>query len=167
MRLTSRQPRMEQAEHSRLFGLKLGQVTGKLMLGLAFERGEHGPIEIGINDLGMDIALPADGRRVPQSLGDALDGTDHVLLGLGRRVKRLELAEGQGGEDGAGPGPEVLGGEVLSQRPRGGRRSRRPSRPSGDRPRRRGTGRGSGRAGRGNVLTTLASRAYRRGRSRG
>ena len=60
----------------------------------------------------MDVAFAADGGGVAEALGYGLDGFDGVLLELGRGVAGVEVAESHGGEDGAGPGAEVFGGEV-------------------------------------------------------
>jgi hypothetical protein len=67
---------------------------------------------VGIEDGGVDVAFAADGGGVAEALGDRLDGLDDVFLELGLGVAGLEVAEGHGGEDGAGPGAEVFGGEV-------------------------------------------------------
>ncbi len=61
----------------------------------------------------MDVGLAADRRGVAEPLRHALDRLDDVLLRLGVGVERLELLQGQRAEDRAGPGAEVLGGEVL------------------------------------------------------
>ena len=60
----------------------------------------------------MDVALATDGGRVAEALGYGLDGFYGVFLELGFGVGGLEVAEGHGGQDGAGPGAEVFGGEV-------------------------------------------------------
>ena len=110
----SLQPLLEQGDDGGLLGAEVGQPLGELLLGPSLEGLEHRAVEVGLDHLGVDVALPADRGRVAQPLGDVLDGPDDVLLGLRLRVERLELAERQRGQDGPGPGPEVLGGELAA-----------------------------------------------------
>jgi hypothetical protein len=61
----------------------------------------------------VNVALPADARRVSQSLGDSLDGPYHIFPGLSLRVERLELLKCHGGQHSTSPGAEVLGSKLL------------------------------------------------------
>ena len=75
--------------------------------------GGGGGGEIVFEDGGVDVALAADGGGVAEALGDLLDGFDDVAFGLRGGAGGLVGAEQDAGEDGACPGAEVLGGEVL------------------------------------------------------
>ena len=63
---------------------------------------------------GCTYDLRDDGRRVAQPLGHLLDRPHHVALGLRLRVDASNSCSAQRGQHGAGPGAEVLGGEVLA-----------------------------------------------------
>jgi hypothetical protein len=62
----------------------------------------------------VDVALAADGGCVAEAGGYGADGFDDVLFGLGGGGEGFEVAEEVAGENGAGPGAEVFGGEVLA-----------------------------------------------------
>src|SRR5437870_13478588 len=68
---------------------------------------------VGLDDGRMEIALAADGGRVAQPLGHALDRLRDISLGLSLRLKRRQLTERLRNHDGARPGPKVLGRELL------------------------------------------------------
>ena len=62
----------------------------------------------------MDVVLLADGARVAEAFGDGVEGADHVAVRLalgGRYAHRAQLGRGQ---HRAGPGAEVLGGDVAA-----------------------------------------------------
>src|SRR5262245_412139 len=62
----------------------------------------------------MDVAFTAYRWSVTQALGGDLDGLDNILFGLGRRIERFESAQRLSGDDSSGPGPEILGREILA-----------------------------------------------------
>ena len=63
----------------------------------------------------MDVAPAGDGRRVPEPIGGEADGLDDVLARRPVVGARRERAQRSVGEDGAGPRPEVLGGDVAAR----------------------------------------------------
>src|SRR5437016_1110268 len=62
----------------------------------------------------MDVALAADGFGVAEYFGDRFDGLDDVLFGLLLCGESADFRKRLGGENGAGPGAEVLGGEIRT-----------------------------------------------------
>ena len=62
----------------------------------------------------MHVAFAADRGSVAEAGGDGRDGLNDVPFGFGDGVEGAEFAEHIAGEDGACPGAEVLGGEVLA-----------------------------------------------------
>ena len=72
--------------------------------------------KVGLEDRGMDVACPADRRRVAEPLGDELDRADDVALrlGLATRTPRAR-ASALRREHRAGPRAEVLGRELLAR----------------------------------------------------
>src|SRR5687767_12336997 len=62
----------------------------------------------------MDVALAADGSGVAELLRDRFDRRDDVLLALRLRIDRLHRPQRGRGQDGPGPGAEVLGREVAA-----------------------------------------------------
>ena len=109
------QPLAEQDEDGGFFWRQGGQVLLQLVFDPALERLAEGAVEVGVEDCRMDVALAADGAGVAEPEGDGFDRRDDVLLGLRFRVELAELLEGLGGQDRSGPGPEVLGGELLAE----------------------------------------------------
>jgi len=104
----------EEIEERELFFPQGLELAVDLFGDLGFDGIEHGAAEVDFEDGGVDVALAADGGGVAEAVGHGLDGLDDVLFGLGFGFEGLELAQEHGGEDGAGPGAEVLGGEVLA-----------------------------------------------------
>ena len=74
------------------------------------------PVQVGVEHGRVDVAPAADRRRVAEPLGDASRSrATTCVLGLGLRRRRGSNPGAPcGGQDGAGPGAEVLGGEVLA-----------------------------------------------------
>src|SRR4029078_7532084 len=62
----------------------------------------------------MHIALSANGRRVSQFLSHPLDRLRDVAFGRGLRLKGSAFWQGQIRENVAGPGAEILGGEIRA-----------------------------------------------------
>src|SRR5256885_16013525 len=62
----------------------------------------------------MDVALLRDRGRVAELVGDPGNGTDQLLLGRPRIHRTGRLTQESRGEDGAGPGAEILGREILA-----------------------------------------------------
>src|SRR5581483_9111194 len=86
---------------------------GQLGFDAPGQRLAQGAVEVGVEHGRVDVALAADGRRVAELPGYPLDRAHHVPFRLGLAVEALELLQGLGGEDRAGPGAEVLRREVL------------------------------------------------------
>src|SRR5579872_5441052 len=105
---------LQEGQHGGLLGGQVMQRARQLLLDAAAERLQQRAVEVGVDDGRVDVALAADGLGVAQALGHRLDGRDDVVFGLRLRVERRELLEGAGGQDGAGPGAEVLGRELLA-----------------------------------------------------
>src|SRR4051794_14145741 len=64
-------------------------------------------LDVRLDDGRVDVAGAADGRRVAELLRHLLHHLGDVPLRLGLAGAGLDLAEGHGAEDGAGPGPKV------------------------------------------------------------
>src|SRR2546429_4045199 len=62
----------------------------------------------------MDVALLRHRGRVAELVGNPGDGTDQLLLGRTRICRAGRLTQESRGEDGAGPGAEILGREILA-----------------------------------------------------
>src|SRR5438132_7339917 len=62
----------------------------------------------------MDVALLRDCGRVAELVGDPGNGTDQLFLGRTRIHRTGRLTQESRGEDGAGPGAEILGREILA-----------------------------------------------------
>src|SRR4051812_41685700 len=62
----------------------------------------------------MDIAAPANCRSVSEMFGHFLHSADNGSFALRLAVKRLEFTQGLCGELRPSPGPEILGGDLLS-----------------------------------------------------
>src|SRR5438132_5061173 len=62
----------------------------------------------------MDVALLRDRGRVAELVGDPGNGTDQLFLGRTRIHRTGRLTQESRGEDGAGPGAEILGREILA-----------------------------------------------------
>ena len=104
-----------QQRHDRgLLRPQVVQRLGQLALDALAHDLERSALEVGLDHGRVDVALPADRRRVAEPLGDRLDRAHDVLLRLGLAVERLDLLERLRGQDGAGPGAEVLGREVVA-----------------------------------------------------
>jgi hypothetical protein len=73
-------------------------------------------LDVGGEDLRVDIALAADGGRITEASRHAVDCFADVLLGTGLRVEFLELVERHGCEHGAMPGAKILGRYVEPPR---------------------------------------------------
>ena len=125
--------------------------TGHLSLGALLEGLEHRAVEVGVDDLGVDVALAADRRGVAQPLGDVLDGADEFFLAWAcesnasnsrsasaARTVPAQVRKSLAVNSLAGDLAEVVVDVGRVDRP-------------GARRRRRGTGRAPGRAGRGSA----------------
>src|SRR5256886_11878847 len=62
----------------------------------------------------MDVALLRHRGRVAELVGNPGDGTDQLLLGRTRIRRAGRVTQESRGEDGAGPGAEILGREILA-----------------------------------------------------
>ena len=80
---------------------------------------DRSSIEVLLDDCWRDIRIPSDGRCISELLRDAVhDGSDRsLLLRFGRRDSLLGrgFREVDRRKEGATPGPEVLGGELLPE----------------------------------------------------
>src|SRR6266566_6630804 len=70
--------------------------------------------KVGGDDRGMDVALLRDRGRVAELVGDPRDGADQPLPGCASAGRACRLTQESRGEDGAGPGAEILGREILA-----------------------------------------------------
>ena len=62
----------------------------------------------------MDVALPADGARIPELFRDRVDRLHDVPVPRGHRRDSVEVAQRGGRQHCARPRPEILGGKVLA-----------------------------------------------------
>src|SRR5437868_6037259 len=62
----------------------------------------------------MDVTAAADCRRVAEMPGNPFDGASGGPLARCLAIDMRELAQCQGGQIGAGPGPEILSRDVLA-----------------------------------------------------
>src|SRR4051794_8320823 len=74
-------------------------------------RVEQRAVDVRLGDRRVDVAAPAHRARVAELLRGGVDGLDDVLLRFLLRRRCAQLDELLGGDDGAAPRPEVLGGE--------------------------------------------------------
>src|SRR5687768_15734791 len=76
---------------------------------------EHSSREISLEYCRMNIVLAADRAGIVELLRDPVDGAEHIRLGLALGAEGADFAQGLDGEQSPGPGPEVLGGELLAR----------------------------------------------------
>lgn len=69
--------------------------------------------QIGFEDCWVNVAFAADRGSIAEATGDCLDGLHHISFRFGFGREGFEFSQKLGGEDSAGPGTEVFGGEVL------------------------------------------------------
>src|SRR5262252_1875240 len=62
----------------------------------------------------MDVALPADRRRIAEPGGDFFDRAAKIALGLSGTVEALQFGKGHCRKNRARPGPEILCRNVLA-----------------------------------------------------
>src|ERR687897_3339661 len=108
------QARLEEGQDSGLLGPQVRQVLAQLGFDLALDLEEQLAFGIGRQHLRMDVAFTADGRRVAEARGDALDRRLYVLLERRLGVEVLELLQRHGGKHSALPGAEVLRRDVAA-----------------------------------------------------
>ncbi len=75
---------------------------------------DDGAAEVGIHDRGVHVAFSANGGRITKALRDSFNGGAYVFFGLRLRIKFFEFAQGDGREDGAGPGAKIFGGKFTA-----------------------------------------------------
>src|SRR5262245_13064193 len=108
---TRHQAALKQAQH------------GALLTWQARDRGSirggcddrKGTLEVTGDDLGMNVALPANGRGIVEPARDPFDGTAHIGLRLGLVRKWSNVTKRHGRKHSAGPGAKILGGHVRSR----------------------------------------------------
>src|SRR5690606_28233591 len=105
---------LQESHNGRLLGRQVGEFANQLLFGPGAQHFKHGPVEVGVDDRGVNVRLSRDRGGVAEALGYTLDRADDVSPCLHIGVELLELLEGERGENGARPGAEVLGGEVLA-----------------------------------------------------
>jgi hypothetical protein len=66
-----------------------------------------------LKNIGMYVALAADGGGIAQLTGYTLDRCDDVLLCIGFRTEGVERLKHAAGENAARSGAKVFGGEVV------------------------------------------------------
>ena len=62
----------------------------------------------------MDVALSANRRGVAKALRHIFDCLHDIFAGLRLRIESLEFSERDGGQNSAGPGAKILGGEIAA-----------------------------------------------------
>jgi hypothetical protein len=111
--LFDREALLKESDHRSFLRAQLAQIAFKLGFGAAFQSINQGPVHIGTNDVRMDVAFPADGHGIAETLRDRFDGLHKVLFGLRLGVESLEFPQRHRRENGAGPGPKIFGGKIL------------------------------------------------------
>src|SRR5207237_217908 len=86
-------------------------------VGLRGKRFEQGAVDIAFEDCRMNVAAPADRRRVAEMLRDLLDGAHDRLLPLALGIVVAETPQRLSRELRAGPGAEVFCGDILPRAP--------------------------------------------------
>lgn len=92
LRCFSCQPGLEQAEHGRLFCLEGMRAAPHASRALR-ERVHQRSVEIGLEQMGVDVARAADRRRVAELLRHLFDGLHDGLLASRVIVDGGELAQ--------------------------------------------------------------------------
>src|SRR5437762_12306725 len=82
-------------------------------VGLRGKRFEQGAVDIAFEDCRMNVAAPADRRRVAEMLRDLLDGAHDRLLPLALGSELAKTPQRLRRELRAGPGAEVFCGDIL------------------------------------------------------
>jgi len=76
--------------------------------------GDDLSLEMGLQHVGVHITGAADGTGVAELLGHGVDDGDNLPFAAGRRIGRWEPCQFTGGQNGAGPGAEILRREMLA-----------------------------------------------------
>jgi hypothetical protein len=105
---------LQEGEHCTLRAAERVEAVGEHFLRLAAQYFDRRAVEVTFQDDRVDIALAADGRSVPKSLGHAFDCLHEVSLRFGFRGKAFELLQRQGREHRAGPRAKILGGKFFA-----------------------------------------------------
>src|SRR5438045_8857862 len=82
-------------------------------VGLRGKRFEQGAVDIAFEDCRMNVAAPADRRRVAEMLRDLLDGAHDRLLPLALGIELAETPQRLRRALRAGPVPEAFLGDLL------------------------------------------------------
>src|SRR5438105_1574756 len=73
-------------------------------------------LQVGVHDRRVEVTLAADRRRIAEAGRNLADGGGELALGLCLRLEPAQPGQLAGRQDGARPGPEVLGGELAPSR---------------------------------------------------
>ena len=103
---------MQQSEHRRLFSRQVSSSVHEHRGRLVAQDIEGRAVEVVLEHRGMHIAAATDRPGVAELLRDRLDGARDVLLARRGRVDDVQFLQGGSGQHRAGPGAEVLGGEL-------------------------------------------------------
>jgi hypothetical protein len=74
--------------------------------------GDRNSIEVRLDHGRVNVILPADRPRIPESLRHLVDRPDDVRVRFLFRREASEVAERLRGKDGSGPGTKVLGRDL-------------------------------------------------------
>ena len=78
------EPVAQKSKDRRFFRFEEGKLIPQLRVDLVFHLPEQGAFDVGRDDLGVDVALPADRRCVPETRGSSFQ-TRLNIFGWGRR----------------------------------------------------------------------------------
>src|ERR1041385_9394224 len=97
----------------RLLRTHMFYILFQIGVGLRGKRFEQGAVDIAFEDRRMNVAAPADRRRVAEMLRYLLDGAHDRLLPLALGIEIAETPQRLRRELRAGPGAEVLCRDIL------------------------------------------------------
>lgn len=104
----------QQSQHRNFFGQECGQMIAKLDLDLFLGLKKQRALGVAHKDLGVDVTLAADGRRIAEPRCDLLDGVANIPFHGGLTIKLLEFLQRYGGEYSAVPCAEILRRNILA-----------------------------------------------------
>src|SRR5256885_4418549 len=98
----------------RLLGTHVLDILFQVSRRLCRQGLEQRAIDITIEDRRMDVASPADRRRIAEMPRDLFDGARNRLLALALRVEMAKSAQRLRREMRAGPGAEIFRGNLFA-----------------------------------------------------
>src|SRR5262245_44334676 len=84
---------LQERQDGRFFGRQFGQRRPQLSFGATFEQLNKRTVLVRLENGRVDVARAANGGRVPQPLGDALDGPLDISLSTGLGIEIFELLQ--------------------------------------------------------------------------